>query len=198
MADDPRINRLDRYRKESDRLILEEHSAGCGGIILRWRNPDDGIPIRLEAAAPVEPEFFLDGQPLTSRRFVAKTGPHLFAVRLRLRRREPRWFGSIAFRDVVYGEEGHNEVVQGLSTADDGWSLRVAGDDAGDRTTPDWALPAFDASDWQKPQETSLPDEEDYGHWRYRMLAMRGAKIFELPSTEEVWIRKPFVLGSNP
>ncbi len=52
MADDKglNLNNLDRYTKLSPRFVLEEYShcevpAGCGGIVLRWRNPEVGIPI---------------------------------------------------------------------------------------------------------------------------------------------------------
>jgi hypothetical protein len=45
-----KLNGLSRYTKQSPRLVLEEYShcevpAGCGGVVLRWRNPDQPIPM---------------------------------------------------------------------------------------------------------------------------------------------------------
>src|SRR5687768_6072864 len=47
---DLKLNGLSRYAKESPRLVLEEYGhcevpAGCGGVVLRWRNPDQPIPM---------------------------------------------------------------------------------------------------------------------------------------------------------
>jgi hypothetical protein len=47
MSGEQRLNSLDRFRKQPGRLVLEEHShcqvpAGCGGGVLRRRNPQEG------------------------------------------------------------------------------------------------------------------------------------------------------------
>jgi hypothetical protein len=49
---DLKLNSLSRYTKQSPRLVLEEHGscevpAGCGGVVLRWRNPVEPIPMIL-------------------------------------------------------------------------------------------------------------------------------------------------------
>ena len=49
-----RINTLSRYRGRPPRLVLEEHNhcevpAGCGGVVLRWRNFSDGNARRVVA-----------------------------------------------------------------------------------------------------------------------------------------------------
>jgi hypothetical protein len=43
------LNSLDRFRKHPGQLVLEEHGhcevpAGCGGVVLRWRNPNPSPP----------------------------------------------------------------------------------------------------------------------------------------------------------
>lgn len=47
-----KLNGLSRYTKQSPRLVLEEYGhcevpAGCGGVVLRWRQPDQPIPMRV-------------------------------------------------------------------------------------------------------------------------------------------------------
>ncbi|MGI9473013.1 MAG: hypothetical protein ACR2NZ_15845 [Rubripirellula sp.] len=201
MSDDARINKLGRYSKESDRLILEEHSAGCGGIILRWRDPNEGVPIRIQAAAAVQPDFFLDGAALPSVRFIAKPGPHLLAIRLTLRHREPRWFSTLGYVDVGPQDEGYDELIPGLSSGDQGWVFRVAGESEFVTTQDslEWADPLHDDSAWETPDETELPqDNSGYEHWRYQLLTRRGAKVFEVPDVQELWFRKRFVLARGP
>lgn len=49
MAEEPLLNSIDRFRKRPQRFVLEEHGhceipAGCGGVVLRWRNPQAAVP----------------------------------------------------------------------------------------------------------------------------------------------------------
>ena len=75
-----RLNSLSRYTKESDRLVLDSYSAGCGGIVLRWRDPNEGMPIRFNLAATSMTELFLDGQPI-KRATIMAPGEHVMAIR---------------------------------------------------------------------------------------------------------------------
>ena len=50
MADEQRLNSVDRFRKKSERLVLEEHGhcevpAGCGGVVLRWRTEPEAAAL---------------------------------------------------------------------------------------------------------------------------------------------------------
>jgi hypothetical protein len=65
MNADLSLNSIDRYRKRSNRLILEEHRscelpAGCGGVVLRWGRV--GIPLKFES--PGWTEFVTEGATL--------------------------------------------------------------------------------------------------------------------------------------
>src|SRR5438067_610618 len=65
MSEQP-ISSLDRYRKRSARLVLEEHGssvvpAGCGGVVLRWRNPQQTVPLVVYLYSPGQAQLFLDG-----------------------------------------------------------------------------------------------------------------------------------------
>ena len=75
-----RLNSLSRYTKKSDRLVLDTYSAGCGGIVLRWRDPNEGMPIRFNLAATSMTELYLDGQPI-ERATILAPGEHVMAIR---------------------------------------------------------------------------------------------------------------------
>jgi len=76
---------LPRHSKTSPHLILEEHGhcevpAGCGGVVLRWRNPNDGIPLQIWLYAAGKSELFLDGITPSSGRPIVPWGGHLWSL----------------------------------------------------------------------------------------------------------------------
>src|SRR5512146_292422 len=82
--DDLRLNALSRYSKHSSEYVLEVHShcevpAGCGGVVLRWRNPRDAIPVEIRAYTAGDAQCFLDGSPPTSARPLVPYGEHVLA-----------------------------------------------------------------------------------------------------------------------
>src|ERR1700759_5326771 len=87
-----RLNTLGRFGKESSHLVLEEHGhcevpAGCGGVVLRWRDPREAEPIHLwvvvldAAASTVK----LDGKALATSRPLLAPGRHSVTVSLAAR-----------------------------------------------------------------------------------------------------------------
>ena len=68
--DDLRLNTLHRFAKHSPKLILHEYShcevpAGCGGVVVRWIDPDTGRPAEIRAWVPSgKSEVWLDGKQL--------------------------------------------------------------------------------------------------------------------------------------
>jgi hypothetical protein len=77
MPDELRLNSLSRYSKQSDEYTLEVHShcevpAGCGGVVLRWRNPRLSIPIEIWTYTTGEAQLFLDGNVPASARPAAQ------------------------------------------------------------------------------------------------------------------------------
>jgi hypothetical protein len=86
--EDLRINTLHRFAKHSQKLVLHEYShcevpAGCGGVVLRWIDPHQGVPaqIRLTAAA-ARGSLWLDGNSLASALFQLRPGVRVFALHL--------------------------------------------------------------------------------------------------------------------
>src|SRR5262245_44488778 len=85
MSDEQPLNTLRRFRKHPQRLVLEEHShcevpAGCGGVVLRWRNPLAAVPLTLSLYAPVKVTFFVDGAALQSSRVDVAPGRHVLGI----------------------------------------------------------------------------------------------------------------------
>jgi hypothetical protein len=79
MSEQP-LNSLDRFRKRSARLVLEEHAVGCGGIVLRWRNPNAAVPVSLHVYSPGNATVFLDGAEVVNTGVDLAPGPHLLGM----------------------------------------------------------------------------------------------------------------------
>src|SRR5688572_19271750 len=83
--DDLYLNELHRYRKTSSKLALEVHSscevpAGCGGVVLRWRRPDEDIGVSVWTYVSGPPsDIFLDGQRMEEQRATVAPGPHVLS-----------------------------------------------------------------------------------------------------------------------
>jgi hypothetical protein len=88
MADEQPLNSLGRFRKQPGRLVLEEHShcevpAGCGGVVLRWRNPFALVPLTVHVYAPVKVVCVFDGAPADVGRVDLAPGRHVAAFVLK-------------------------------------------------------------------------------------------------------------------
>ena len=83
---DLKLNSLGRYGKSNSRLVLEEHGhcevpAGCGGVVLRWRNPNSCLLFIFHFFGS-KGTILLDGKTLTSVRLLISFEEHVlsFAV----------------------------------------------------------------------------------------------------------------------
>jgi hypothetical protein len=82
-----KLNSLDRFRKRSPRLLLEEHAgcevpAGCGGVVMRWRNPLEARPVHVNIYTPTRLQVWIDGEALASGRIDLRPGRHVLAVKI--------------------------------------------------------------------------------------------------------------------
>jgi len=79
-----KLNSLGRYGKGGgSRLVLEEHGhcevpAGCGGAVLRWRNPNSGLLFLLHGFG--NDEILLDGVSPSSARLLVPFGEHVLSL----------------------------------------------------------------------------------------------------------------------
>ncbi|MCA9573543.1 MAG: hypothetical protein KC656_37160, partial [Myxococcales bacterium] len=116
-----RLNTLNRFRKHSPRLLLEEYShcevpAGCGGVVLRWIDPQTALPMLARTVAPEgrDPELFVDGRALSSARFDLSPGPHALAIDMGL-----GGAGSLLLsivRALARDGAGHDDAVVALTS----------------------------------------------------------------------------------
>ncbi len=199
---DQQLNSLDRFRKQPGKLVLEEHShcevpAGCGGVVLRWRNPNATLPLNVSLYTPKPGAYFLDGAELNLSRVNLIPGPHVVAVAL-----EDADVAAGLLMFAAYYDDGRSHKSDStlplaiLSAADGSWKFTLQPPDG-----EAWMTTAFDDSQWQALAIRPTPDIESsqFGASQCRLCARQGAlclglAIAPLPSQANIWIRKLFTV----
>ena len=177
-----KVNQLAAQSKRESRLLLEEHShceipAGCGGVVLRWRNPETGMPVRLWLLSPGKYEPFLDGVAVNSSRPIIPFGRHVLALRFTGCTPEQGLFMFAAHFCPVPSMDRDaplNPAQTLLSQPDGSWRYCL-GDQAGDA----WRRPDFDDSRWMPlvRQPMDQPEQKEYARrHQYDMLTKLGAQ----------------------
>jgi len=198
-----RVNEVSRFSKQSARLVLEEHShcevpAGCGGVVLRWRNPALGMPVVLWLFANGDQQVFIDGMELASGRPILAYGEHVLALRLT---NVPRKQGLLMFAAQRSPHPGFvadavPDPSQFFVSRDDGtWKYAVAPE--GDA----WRQADFDDSLWQPLAGMSIaePAKKEYAKkYCYDKLLTIGAGGLGSPlEAPVICIRKKFTLTTE-
>jgi hypothetical protein len=203
---DLKLNSLGRYSKSNSRLILEEHShcevpAGCGGVVLRWRNPNSGLLFILHFFGSGKWTILLDGKAVTSARPLISFGEHVF---------------SLAATDIVSGSailgfagihdesqlsfprvsqpSGRSMAI--LSAADGSWKY-VTTEPADDS----WKRSGFDDSLWRPMIACESPslDNQDMQKYKLEKILKLGATPLGIEGqSSRVWIRKSFTINQEP
>ncbi|MFI0406726.1 hypothetical protein [Actinomadura sp. 3N508] len=201
-----KLNSLSRYSKSSSMFVLEEYGhcevpAGCGGVVLRWRNPRNGVPLRMLLYVNGDGEVYLDGEPPPSGIPVVPFGEHVLALELALA--DPA-YAVLSFAALFPPESprvratGPDEPsVSVLSAADGTWkyTAQAPGDD--------WTSGGFDDSSWRPmvANEDLQPPEDperDTGRWRFDAVRRRGGAGLGVPEpAARIWIRKTFEVGED-
>jgi len=83
-----RLNALNRFTKRSPQLVLEVHSAcevpaGCGGVVLQWRDRHGSAAMTLYSAWVGDMTVFLDDDELDSSRVMLDEGEHRLLFQLK-------------------------------------------------------------------------------------------------------------------
>jgi hypothetical protein len=203
-----KLNSLSRYAKTSPLFILEEHGhcevpAGCGGVVLRWRNPRAGVPFTMWLETDGAAEMYLDGTAPSSSRPLVPFGTHVLGFEIAA---YDSAYTTLMFAGLYKPDEDihvQTTAPQGvaetsvLSAADGSWtySLDEPEDDA-------WARPGFDDAGWQpmveQPERRPAEDpERDAEPYRVRKLKGFGAVGLGIPGRGggRVWIRKVFTIS---
>jgi hypothetical protein len=204
MADrDLNLNSLARYAKQSPDLVLEERShceipAGCGGVVLRWWNPKQGIPVAIWVHSQAGREMWLDGRPVSYGVPLVTFGSHVLTFAIT--RLQP---GQVALMVAAFREandrsgaalpEPDPRRVVALSLPDGSWKYsRVA--PIGDA----WTRSDFDDSGWDAMELGTMPagDGTSFsGAARLGELGARGLAVSGAGS--EIWVRKVFELSER-
>lgn len=198
------LNSLDRFRKKSDRLVLEQHShcevpAGCGGVVLRWHNPRASMPMILSLYTPEPAECFLDGVLLSSARLDLLPGRHILAVQLKSVTRVLLMFAAVHDSPQARADstsQSRNPPVKVLSIPDTTWKFTL------DPPSDGWKTAEFDDTSWQTLVRVPTPQVEwnQHGAHQAHRCTEQGAACMGLPdavqtSKVSVWIRKVFTLS---
>jgi len=201
-----KLNTLDRFRKQSERLVLEEHShcevpAGCGGVVLRWRDPFACLPLLVHLYSPGNSELYLDGERVVHTGNDVAPGEHLFAFVLEDADLSGGLFMFAAFHDQKRGKHlppGVSEAPLWLVSAADGCWLATI-EQPIDRAVT-WIEPAYGDGDWQpltRSVPSPYPEYREPNAYRANWCNRYSAAFLALPPQDgrgRVWVRRRFTV----
>ena len=207
MADrDLKLNSLGRYAKSKSRLVLEEHShcevpAGCGGVVLRWRNPNSGLLFILHFFGSSKGRILFDGKALASARPLISFGEHVLSFAL-----TDIVPGSVVLGFAAVHDESQPDFprvsqpggrkTSVLSAADGSWKY-VTTEPAGDA----WTRPGFDDAQWRVMTacEPPLLDKQSLQKYRLETILELGAACLGIEgASSRAWVRKSFTIRPDP
>jgi len=204
-----KLNSLARYAKSSPLYVLEEHGhcevpAGCGGVVLRWRNPQAGVPLYVWLYRDGDGTMLLDGEPLSSSRPLVSFGEHVLAFGLTVA--DPRYTALMFAAFYPPPADAHVDVqssaeqdvaVSVLSAADGTWRYTEEPDGR------EWMLPGFDDSGWPamvaREERRPPPDpKRDIGKYSFeRLLRLGAAGIGAADNAGTIWVRRAFEVAER-
>ncbi len=197
---DLKLNSLSRYSKKSPRLVLEEHShcevpAGCGGVVLRWRNPNTSILCEIQMVRRgdyEQEETTLDGEAIKTKPHLS-FGEHVVAMKLT---GIDHQHGVLMFALKVDEKYSETVALKGddriLSKPDGTWKYTTVRP-----PDEDWRKAGFDDSGWSVMVAKAMQREQNK---QYSAINYAIDKQEKLGSTSlgidqkvtEIWIRKVF------
>lgn len=194
------INSLDRFRKRSARLVLEETTAGCGGVVFRWRNPHAAVPATVMFYAPVPAKLFLDGAQVQNSGIDLAPGPHQVALALEEIDHDgglflfAAWHVADPYHTSLLPPGMREQEWKVLSAPDGTWLASL------DEPPSDWLGVNFDDSGWQKlTHERPTPNLgwREPGSHQAHWCKNQGARFLALSATARgkndsgpIWVRK--------
>ncbi len=198
--EDLKLNDLSKFSKSSRRLILREYSncevpAGCGGVVFRWKNPDDAIAFETLSFILGEFELFLDGNTPQSACPLLERGEHILSLVISNFQSN---YGFLMFAGRS-GESGASLFYEGdrkvriLSSPDSSWKFLLNAP-----MEESWTGLKFDDSSWNSMIFKNLPtlDKKDSRRFEIDSLSGYGAQSLgiEEVAPKTIWIRKRFSL----
>ena len=196
MSDEIDINSVERFSKQSKKLILEELNrcevpAGCGGVVLRWLSLEHGLSVGFRIRHfDAESQVYCNGQYLPNCCTNLPFSPGVLAIHIEKRVDDFDWFSVVANHTSYTREAQHGETIPELSLSDDGtWKFTT------EPPTENWTEIEFNDSSWETMEEAksnfdSVPENRE---WLFRRLNEDNTPRLSIPRAE-VWIRKHFDL----
>jgi hypothetical protein len=201
---DLKLNDLPRFSKSSPRLVLHEYSncevpAGCGGVVFRWKKPDNPVAFEFSLYIPGEFELFIDGNHPQSACTLLERGAHILSLAVS---KFKSHYGLLMFvgktgetgvytNDIKLYEVDRTERV--LSLPDSSWKYQLQ-----PPTDESWTKLQFDDTTWKSLISKALPSiaPEDSAQYTIKSLSALGAQSLgiEDAAVEAIWIRKTFSL----
>lgn len=204
-SEDLRLNTLHRFQKQSPRLTLQVHShcevpAGCGGVVLRWVDPNAGFGAVLQVAPGEGTEAWIDGGKVSTTRLDLPYGEHLLALRLvpvgvTVGSKRPKLLGGRAqvgrpfVCAVASDAPSFPRVPPATATSRDGWRASTVPPSA------DWLALGFDDREWITlgPCPVALDRLDQKIRWQFERLVQDASALpLDLPDAPEVFIRHRF------
>jgi hypothetical protein len=194
MTREPEVNSVDRYVKSSPRFVLEEHShcevpAGCGGVVLRWRDRFTSIPVEFVGAVLGADDWGLriDNLEPTSTRPLLPPGRHV--VMLQARGVNDGGFAFLLW--ATSPDVGDDPLL---------WTPGPRGAWRATGSEPDpaaWTDPDFDVSRWAECRPGDIADTEQvpYSVRRTRSLGAEPLTVdYSIVDNvvPRVWVRAVF------
>jgi hypothetical protein len=204
MAKQP-LHSLDRFRKRSGRLVLEQHSSevpvGCGGVVLRWRNPQAAVPLSFSVYSPGKVTVLAGGLEITETGLDLPPGTHQVALAIEDVDLAGGLFMLVVWHDPKRYErlkelDGLKEVVWKVVSEPSGaWRATL------DEPPPAWTQADFDESGWRgltRKRANPRLDWRQQGAWQAHRCNDLGASFLMLDSKVKgegkVWVRKRLVV----
>ncbi|MCP4134833.1 MAG: hypothetical protein GY754_27915 [bacterium] len=185
-----RLNGIERFSKSSQTLHLEEYSncevpAGCGGVVLRWINPESSRLLNTSVRLNGTGKIFLNDVLIEEEMFIPY-GEYVLSIELDAA--EPL-FGLVQTASIDYNER----LI--FATVNDGtWKYSME-----NPANNEWHLPGFDDHHWPALIEKLLPEPGEEGTWDSMHLADMGAMELGIPENAagSICIRKKFEFNAG-
>jgi len=181
---DLRLNSIDRYIKSSPNLVLEEHGhcevpAGCGGVVLRWRNPSGPLPVKLAIWLNVDKfSVTIDGTPPSTSRPLLSPGPHVVVIEVHP---ETEVAVQLLFTATAELEDGNK---QSVTPPPRDWLWSDV-----EPLQADASKVEFDATGWSSMVDSDLTPRQRKDYQISRLIEDGAIAMKTLPRSGPVWMR---------
>ncbi|MFX0064814.1 MAG: hypothetical protein ACFFC7_21780 [Candidatus Hermodarchaeota archaeon] len=194
MADrELKLNSISRFSKKSPRLVLEQYShcevpAGCGGVVIRWKDPQDLSTKVFIRIYNINGDLILNGNQHRSGLALVVYGEQQ-VLAFHISNFQPG-YGSLMFAAIY--QKNREESQKILSLPDGTWkySLNKPLDDS-------WMHAGFDDTSWFSMVLRPFP-QPDTQSYSYQILQELGAQELGIKNSDisrEIWVRKEFNLS---